>query len=190
MVNSNSHTSHTDEDLIKLSAKGQKDAFEEIYNRYSGKIFNYFLRMNRNDTAKAQDLTQDLFLKIIQNQEDFDLTRSFKTWIFSIANNMCKNIYRHQEVAKKANKELAYTQNNSLKMEIVHDKTKFKEALNQALNELDPIKKSSFIMRYKHDMSIKEIAEITKASEGTVKSRLFYTLRQLSSTLSGFEKLI
>lgn len=189
-MNSTSHTSHSDEDLIKLSAKGQKDAFEEIYNRYSGKLFNYFLRMQRNDEAKAQDLTQDLFLKIIQNQADFDLTRSFKTWIFSIANNMCKNIYRHEEVVKKADRELAYTRNNSVRMEIVHDKSKFKEALNQALNELDPIKKSSFIMRYKHEMSIREIAEITQTSEGTVKSRLFYTLRQLSVSLRGFEKLI
>ncbi len=103
-MNRTSHTSHTDEELLKLSAEGQKTAFEEIYNRYSGRIYNYFLRMNRNDSAKAQDLTQDLFLKIIQNQADFDLTRSFKTWIFSMANNMCKNIYRHQEVVKKADK--------------------------------------------------------------------------------------
>ncbi|NEN24429.1 RNA polymerase sigma factor [Cryomorpha ignava] len=188
-MNRTSHTSHTDEELLKLSAEGQKTAFEEIYNRYSGRIYNYFLRMNRNDSAKAQDLTQDLFLKIIQNQADFDLTRSFKTWIFSMANNMCKNIYRHQEVVKKADKELAYTQNNSVKMEPVHDKFKFKEALNQALNDLEPIKKSSFIMRYKQDMSIREIAEITKTSEGTVKSRLFYTLRQLSVSLKSFEKI-
>ncbi len=74
-------------------------------------------------------------------------------------------------------------------MEPVHDKFKFKEALNQALNDLEPIKKSSFIMRYKQDMSIREIAEITKTSEGTVKSRLFYTLRQLSVSLKSFEKI-
>lgn len=188
-MNSTSHTSHTDEDLLRLSTNGQKVAFEEIYARYSGRIYNYFLRMNRNDAAKAQDLTQDLFLKIIQNQSEFDTNRSFKTWIFSIANNMCKNIYRHEEVVKKAETELSYTSVNSMKMESTHDKSKFKQALSQALNEIEPIKKSSFIMRYKHDMSIKEIAEITKTSEGTVKSRLFYTLRQLSGRLSDFEKI-
>jgi len=170
-----------------LSGEGKKKAFEEIYRRYSGRIYNYFLKMNRYDEVKAQDLTQDLFLKIIQSQKDFDHNKNFKTWVFSIANNMCKNIYRHEEVVKKADREMAYTLNATAKMETSMDKSRFKKALAEALNTLDPVKKSSFIMRYKHDFSIKEIAELTKASEGTVKSRLFYTLRQLTVSLKEFD---
>lgn len=170
-----------------LSGEGKKVAFEEIYRRYSGKIYNYFLKMNRYDQVMAQDLTQDLFLKIVQSQKDFDHSKSFKTWIFSIANNMCKNIYRHEEVVKKADREMSYTLNTTAKMETNIDKSGFKKALSEALNTLDPVKKSSFIMRYKHDLSIKEIAELTKASEGTVKSRLFYTLKQLTVSLKEFD---
>ncbi len=188
-MGSSCNSTTTDEQLVLLSSQGHKKAFELLYERYSGKVYGYFMKMNRNDAAKAQDLTQDLFLKIIQNQEGFDANRSFKTWMFSMANNMCKNIYRHEEVIKKADEEMAYSQNKSGIMKTDIDKSQFKKALTKALNELDSVKRSCFILRYKNDMSIKEIASITNTSEGTVKSRLFYTLRQLAGALKEFENI-
>ena len=163
-------------DLIK--EKNQK-AFSELYDRYAERLINYFYRMLWKDQEKAEDFTQDLFAKIIQKPELFNGSRSFKTWVFSIANNMCKNEYRHHEVKQKASDHFDYSTSRSTAAEAVEmmDKSTFNQELEFALHALDEAKRSTFELRYNDDMSIKEIADTLGCSEGTVKSRLFYTLK-------------
>lgn len=184
----NSH--HTDEILMTEAVKGQRQAFENLYDRYSAPMYNYFMKMNRYDTHLAQDLTQDLFLKILEKSDQFNPSRSFKTWIYSIANNMCKNIYRHDEVVEKARTEWEGKKNHSPSLaEAGIDKVQFDKELKIEIALLDPAKRSSFILRFKHDFSIREIAEATGTSEGTVKSRLHYTIQSLAGRLDAFKEI-
>lgn len=184
----NSH--HTDESLMTEAMTGQRQAFEQLYDRYSAPIYNYFMKMNRYDAHLAQDLTQDLFLKILEKSDQFNPSQSFKTWIYSIANNMCKNIYRHQEVVEKARTEWEGNKNHtSSRSEATIDKISFDKELKIELESLDPVKRSSFILRFKHDFSIREIAEATGTSEGTVKSRLHYTIQTLAERLGAFKEI-
>ena len=67
-----------------------------------------------------------------------------------------------------------------------YDKKIFHKRLNQELDQLSVSHKKVFIMRMKHNLSIKEIAEIMETSEGTIKSRIFYTLKKLSENLKEF----
>src|SRR5690606_24604639 len=85
---------YPDEELLVLIRDGDKNAFDEIYSRYSGKIWSYFFRMLWKDSQLAQDCTQDLFFKILKNATEFDAGKRFSTWMYSIAHNMCKNEYR------------------------------------------------------------------------------------------------
>lgn len=176
-------------ELIKGS---NQKAFGELYDRYAERLINYFYRMMWKDQEKAEDFTQDLFAKIIQKPEQFNGSRSFKTWVFSIANNMCKNEYRHHEVKQKANNHFDYSASRTTAPEAVElmDKSTFNQELEAALEEMDEAKRSTFELRYNDDMSIKEIAEALGCSEGTVKSRLFYTLKHLNSKLKAFEGAI
>ncbi|MCH2214630.1 MAG: sigma-70 family RNA polymerase sigma factor [Flavobacteriales bacterium] len=177
----------TDEKLVQRAAEGDKKAFEEIYDRYSGRLYNYFYRMLYQDEQLAKDQTQELFLKLVEKASQFHAERSFQTWIFSIANNMCKNIYRHEEVRKRAQNEMAVSlTSESGKTSDELDKRAFKKALKEELDGYDAERKSIFILRFKHHLSIKEIAETTGIAEGTVKSKLFYTLRKLSTQLASF----
>lgn len=183
------YSSHTDNELMQLIVERDSLAFSELYDRYNRMLVNYFYKMLWQDEEKAQDFMQDLFTKIVEKPKSFDLKRNFKTWMFSVANNMCKNEYRKQAVRKNTSYEL--DENYQIKdtamdaMDKLQD-TQFSEMLNQELAKLDEKQKSTFVMRYFQDMSIKEIAEILDCSEGTIKSRLFYTLKKLTSTLKDF----
>ncbi len=177
-----------DEQLMNLVAGKDAQAFEVLYDRYGRLLYNYFHRMLWKDREKARDFTQDLFSKIIQKPHLFDTERSFKTWLYSIAHNMCKNEYAKQEVRSTARKQwMNDTSSASNESPGKMDKELFQKKLAQALQELDETKRTTFELRFVQELSVLEISEIMQCSEGTVKSRLFYLLKELNKKLKAFE---
>lgn len=174
---------------MQLVVDKDSRAFSELYDRYSQMLANYFFKMLWQDEEKAQDFMQDLFTKIIEKPHLFDLKRNFKTWMFSVANNMCKNEYRKQSIRKNTSYDMdegyQMKDNQASALDSLQDSL-FSEKLTQELELLDEKQKSTFVMRYFQDMSIKEIAQALDLSEGTVKSRLFYTLKKLTVSLKDF----
>jgi len=170
------------------SSKGDSQAFTILYDRYAGKMINYFARMLWNDREKATDLTQDLFTKIINKPELYRTGSKFSTWIYSIASNMCKNEYRHHEVKDRhaVGVQAAYMERARPTASNM-DHLDFKNSLDDELSKLEHPQRSTFIMRYKQGLSIKDIADVMNCSEGTVKSRLFYTAKKLAKQLSHFD---
>jgi len=181
-------TETTDEELMEAISNGNQKAFGILYDRWSRIMLNYFYKMLWQDREKAEDFMQDLFTKIIHKPYLFNTSRSFKTWVYSVANNMCKNEYRKQEVRKgtsnNLNEEISIAGTESPDKQ--HDMNQFNDRLKEELNELSDNHRKVFIMRFKQNLSIKEIAEIMQTSEGTIKSRIFYTLKKLSENLKEF----
>ena len=183
----------TDESLVVSMAKGDKRAFNEVYERYSGPLLGYFMRMLWRDREKAEDFVHDIFAKLIRRPELFDPERKFKTWIFSVANNMCKNEYKKQEVRKNTKSGLdgvfAIKDVNANVLSEVQDK-QFKEEFVQSLEALDDKHKEVFALRHIEGLSIKEIADVVEVSDGTVKSRLFYATKYLAKSLKDFNPVL
>lgn len=183
------YSSMTDEALMQAISKGEKRAFDELYARYSKPLLTYFIRMLWKDREKAEDFVHDLFAKIIQKPEYFDPTRAFKTWMYSVANNMCKNEYKKQEVRKNTTNgiENHYSVNDPSVNVLgeVQDK-QFKEVFTQRMSELDEKHSEAFHLRHVEGLSIKEIAEVLELNEGTVKSRVFYAIKYLAEGLKEF----
>src|SRR5882762_5386667 len=96
-----SYQNYSDEMLLPEIAGGVTAAFNELYQRYGQKMFSYFFRMLWKDKDLADDQVQELFIKIISHAKDFEQDRTFSTWIYSIAHNMCKNEYRKKETRMK-----------------------------------------------------------------------------------------
>ncbi|MCB9195319.1 MAG: RNA polymerase sigma factor [Flavobacteriales bacterium] len=191
-VVSQKYKEYSDEELMAEVIKGNDRAFSEIYDRYSKAMLNYFYKMLWQDRELAEDFMQELFTKIIHKPNLFNVDRSFKTWIYSIANNMCKNEYRKQEVRKGTSNNLnenISVANNEDSPDKKHDQGIFNDRLKEELDNLSDNHKNTFILRFKHDLSIKEIADIMETSEGTVKSRIFYTLKKLSENLQEFKPI-
>ncbi|MCB0811060.1 MAG: RNA polymerase sigma factor [Flavobacteriales bacterium] len=179
----------SDERLMELVRKGDEPAFAALYDRYQGRLMSYFHRMLWKDRERAQDFVQELFTKLAQRPESYDPSRPFSTWLFSVANNLCKNEYRREEVRKRAEPELRYNGQGvqEAKGGDGVDRAAFRERLDAELDRLEPDHKATFVMRYHEDMAIKEIAGALGCSEGTVKSRLFYTLKKLAERLKEFD---
>ncbi len=182
----------SDEDLMVQLSLGEKRAFDEIYLRYSGVLFGYFNKMLWQDKEKAQDMVHDLFAKLIVNPTAFDANRSFKTWMFTIACNMCKNEFKKIEVRKNVSNSL--DQHYSLKSEdnvlnTVQDKF-FKVAFDESMESLDDKHREVFSLRHLQGLSMKEIADVLVINEGTVKSRLFYATKQLAEKLKDYQSIL
>ena len=171
--------------------KGNNKAFDELYNRYSKKLLNFFYKKLYQDQEKANDFLQDLFLKIIEKTEMFDANKKFSTWIYKVAYNMCKNEYR-TNITKGRNYNVKLDINLLKELPTFnmfvnkYDIDFFINSLNTELDNLSEKHKQAFNLRHKETLSIKEIAAIMECSEGTVKSRLFYATKELSHKLQLF----
>ncbi|TNF49761.1 MAG: RNA polymerase sigma factor [Bacteroidetes bacterium] len=188
-----SYAEMSDEALMRSMSNGDQRAFDEIYKRYSGPLLGYFMRMLWRDREKAEDFVHDLFAKIIRKPDYFDMERSFKTWIYSVANNMCKNEYKKQEVRKGMSNGLvnhfSLSDTNVNVMGEVQDSF-FREAFERGMQSLDEKHKEAFALRHVEGLSIKEISEILDINEGTVKSRIFYATKYLAEELKVFNPVI
>ena len=177
-----------DERLMELVVKGDEKAFAAIHDRYHRRLLNYFHRMLWSDREMAQDYLQDLFTKLATRPQIYEPDRPFQTWLFSVANNMCKNAYRHQVVVRDA---AVHLRNGVDREEAVGgigvDRAYFRDRLDEELDKLEPDHKATFVMRFHEDMPIKEIATAFGCSEGTVKSRIFYTLKKLAERMKEFD---
>lgn len=176
-----------DDRLMELVRAGDEAAFTAIYDRYAGRVLNYFHRMLWQDRALAQDHLQELFTKLARDPASYDPARPFRTWLFSVAHNMCKNAYRHHAVVQEAAGHLRHAPDReeaTAGRALDHDL--FRARLDAELDRLEPEHKTTFVMRFHQELPIKEIAAIMVCSEGTVKSRIFYTLKKLAERLKEF----
>jgi RNA polymerase sigma-70 factor (ECF subfamily) len=188
----NKHRNFTDEKLMECIQRRDTSAFDELYRRYSHRLLCYFHRELGGDEQKAQDFLQDIFLKIAERPELFDTERKFSSWIFTVAYNLCKNEYRRLHVRQVVDKNvdahaIAHDGEGEYhQLERNVDQRAFESALSAELEKFGDGQRSAFLLRYQQNLSIKEIGEILGCSEGTVKSRLFYTTQKLASRLRAF----
>lgn len=174
----------TDEELMQLlPTRNCNEALSELYARYAEKLLGYFVRIFRGDVEKAQDFTQDLFLRILDRHALFDPQRRFYPWMFSIASNMAKTSFRVRP-EESLSEEL--TLQDWVWNENALDRKQFQRALQVAIDQLEDHHRETFILRYLQELSVRDIADITEVSEGTVKSRLFYATRKISEKLEEF----
>ena len=187
------YLTYSDEELMRLFGTGDRLAFEQIYERYSAFMVNFFYRKLWNDREKAEDFTHELFAKIIHKPEHFDLNRNFKTWLFSVANNMCKNEYKSQQVRKNTAYEVpvgfqASSDDQSADKQVDNDN--FTTQLKSELDKMNDKHREVFMLRHYDGLSISEIAESLGINPGTVKSRLHNATKELADKLKVFKRAI
>lgn len=200
----------TDEQAMERIGRGDISALDALYARYQKRLLYYFHRMMSGDVEQAQDMLQDLFLKLIERPDLYTPGRTFSTWVFSIAHNMCKNEYRRKyssrsvlrpsnDVASESPSAVGFSSNgvagsydlDAIESEMLSaadalDRAAFAKMLRMELDLLEPEVKTVFLLRHQEDFSIRDIAETLGCPEGTVKSRLFNTTRKLAERLRMF----
>ncbi len=168
-------------DLISRAQDGDVTAFEALIAEHQQNIFSIAYRMakNRDD---AEDMTQEILVKIFKNLKKFKGDSKFSTWIYRVATNTCLD-----EIQKR-NRHQTYSLDKELETEAgslvgeIRDETPTPEehleqktvqmAVREAISRLGDDHKKVLILRDLQGMSYEEIGRILQCSEGTVKSRL------------------
>ena len=185
----------SDEDLLMAFQQGDAQAFEQILQRYRDRIFAFVLRSTR-DSDRAKDLTQDVFLRVVQRSDQFEAKAKFSTWLYAIARNICIDhgrkmaFRRHQSLDSVRNDEgspmverVASEQPETDRLAIAKQ---FQQDLSQAVGKLPDDQRDVFLMRQIQGMAFRDIAELLQVSENTAKSRMRYALERLQEALGEY----
>ncbi|HHU20040.1 MAG TPA: RNA polymerase sigma factor [Bacilli bacterium] len=163
----------TDEELIDEIQLGSQAAMEVLVKRHYQYIFAYVYR-KVGDYHLAYDLTQEVFVKMMKALKRYRGKNKFKHWLLKIAVNHCRDYFRSRAFKHKEKEgELApkLIDQKSNVWDLISKKINSEE-VKAALEQLPEYQKETIILRYYHDLKIKEIAEVTDSKEATVKSRL------------------
>jgi RNA polymerase sigma-70 factor, ECF subfamily len=179
----------SDEQLVVDYIKGDEKALELLIQRYLTRVYQFANKYLQNKD-EAEDLAQEVFVKVWKNVHKFKADFKFKTWIYTIAKNACL------DYLKKKNRPIAFSElddpeNNWGFADSLADKTpsvlenlQRKEgvkALNFAVEELSPIYRSTVNLRYNEDLKFREIAELLSESVDTIKTRHRRAIKSLKS---------
>lgn len=170
-----------DRELVQAVLEGNSEAFDELAERYGGKLYNAALRVTGNP-EDALDATQNALLKAYDNLASFDPSYRFFTWIYRIQMNEALNlVYKRRRYVGLPSEMPAPTQANP-EREYLDRETG--SAIETALLELTPDYRAVVVLRHFHGFSYEEMAEILDVPAKTVKSRLFTARRELRRQLS------
>lgn len=155
--------------------------FEELYHTQYNKVVHY-LSSHTASVQDAEDIANNAFMICYNKYDTYDNSRASRvTWLYVIVKNLLKNYYRDKKDHVSLDDETsnviaAYTD----EMEAAAELTEMRGMLAQALKTLDEDKRQIVILRYFHDRSSKEIADITGHSEGNVRVILNRSLKKLN----------
>ena len=164
------------ETLIQGCLRGDQQAWDRIVQRYRRKVFNVAYKfVGRHE--EAEDLTQDIFLKLYRSLNTFDRRANFQTWLISISRNLCIDHYRS---VRKERETINRDMDASLLTPVSPDAGPIASLeqrdrvalLRHGLAGLAPALRTAVLMRDIQEMSYQEIADALRLPEGTVKSRI------------------
>ncbi|VAW37544.1 RNA polymerase sigma-70 factor [hydrothermal vent metagenome] len=180
----------SDEELMLAFANNDETAFEQLYARHKDAIYRYFLRHLSNQSI-CQELTQDLWMKIINAKENYKVTAKFKTWLYTLAHNRLVDWYRRNNLEMKA--FVANSQDNQDSNQVngisnwnpedeLQTKRLSKE-LKLSISKLPFEQQEVFLLYQEASLSIPQIAEMLDESMEKIKSRYRYAVKKLRSSL-------
>lgn len=180
------YQSMTDEQLVKAYAQGSNEAFDTLLKRHQNRIFNYILRVVKNEEI-ANDIFQETFVKAILTIKQGRYTENgkFPAWISRIAHNLIIDHYRQEKSENVQSSDV--TDINILNRKELCEATiedmiiseQIKNDVKDLIEQLPPLQREVLNMRYYKNLSFKEIAELTGVSINTALGRMRYAIINL-----------
>jgi RNA polymerase sigma-70 factor (ECF subfamily) len=170
--------------LIERCLRGDQTAWETIVRQHWRKVFNVAYKfVGKHD--EAEDLTQDIFLKIFRSLDTFDRRANFQTWLSTISRNLCIDHYRSVRKERDTiDRRVDASDLSPVSVDVSPyaslEQADLASLLQQALKMLTPSLRAVVLMRDIHELSYQEIADRLLLPEGTVKSRINRGRKQLA----------
>ena len=177
-----------DEALMLRYREGDTSAFQTLYQRHKGPLYRYLLRQG-GDPALAEELFQDVWLRLIGARENYRVTARFTTFLYRLAHNRLVDHYRAHARARPSSFEEgdpaleAIPADPRQEPEQQTDRRYQAERLLAVLAELPEAQRETFLLREEAGLSLEAIAEVTGVSRETAKSRLRYGVAKLRTAL-------
>ncbi len=171
-----------DSGVVTAFLGGEERAFEELVVRYQTRLLNFIYR-TVGDRERAEDLVQEVFIRVYRHLHRFDRSKKFSTWAYTIASNLAKNELRNRsrnplvlfQTVKKnwqdEDRPLEF-EDSSTRPDDMYRKRHLRQVVEESVAKLPAHHRDVFVLRELEGKSYEEIAEITGCNLGTVKSRL------------------
>lgn len=173
-----------DETLALAVQQGDQVALRQLVVRHHAPLFGFLYRLTGGDRILAEDLAQEVMVRLLRGIGSYDGQRPFKPWLYQIAVNVTRDHYKRADTRHTAadNGEIALTvaPQQPETAVILHETAQ--EAFT-AVSQLPPHQRAALLLRYAEGLSLAEIAAALNVPVGTVKSRLSLALKQLREQL-------
>lgn len=163
----------TDQDLVGQSLRGSEEAFNELIERYRDRVFSLAFRM-LGESAWAEDLVQDAFLRAYTRLSLYDLNRSFATWLLNLTARLCLNALRDHRTQAKYIEQAAKGWNPELPTleERLYERER-NRTLHRLLQRLPAEQRAAVLLHYYEGYDVKQVAEALGSPTGTIKTWLY-----------------
>ena len=175
---------------VQAALRGDEAAFAELVNAYQGPVYNLAYRM-LGSASDAEDASQEAFLRVYKRLGTYDSTRKFSSWILSVASHYCIDRLRRRRGTVLSMEGIQAWRWIADKRPQPEESTVDSErdaAVREMLEDLPEQYRLAIILRYWHDLSYEEIAEITQSTESAIKSRLHRARRMMAERITSAEK--
>lgn len=160
-----------EKDLVMLLSKDNEAAFEELYHLYSNRLLGYLVKLVKSETVAAE-LLQDTFVKLWNNREKIDPERSFRSYLYRIAENCVYDFFRKAARDKKLQSVLIHSACEYSHIEENVFEKENEQLLQQAINSLPPKRRQVFQMVKIEDRSYEEVSRLLNISTSTVNDHI------------------
>lgn len=171
----------SEKDILRAAAGGNKQAYQKIVTRYKSTAFYVALGFVKN-VQDALDISQDAFIRAFRKIKKFDQSKAFYPWFYIILKNLCLDHLRKQRRMREIPIE---------KINVFEDESRnleIRDALWKGIEMLPLVQREVIILKYFHQYSYQEIAEIIQKPIGTVMSSLYYAKKKLRKILTPYLK--
>jgi len=172
-------TGNCETQWIERCRSGDREAFRLLYEAHKDRVYSFALYTLNGDGATAEDVTQEVFVRVFQRIGGFRQEAEFSTWLYRIAANACADeLRRRKRSAQWEDFELSASTCADL------ENAELSAAVREALRTLPAEQRAAVLLKYFEERSYEEMAAILECSKGTIASRLNRGLRALAGKLA------
>lgn len=169
----------TDEDLMVLVQAGSDDALATLMDRWRAPLYGF---LTRRVGDASDDVFQESWIRVVRARDRFDPKRRFSTWLFQIANNLCRDRWRRLSARGRA-LEAFNLETMATRVPQAEPSIDEGDPMRERVLALPERQREVLVLRYYQDLSEADIAEVLGIPRGTVKSRLHTAVKALRSVM-------
>lgn len=162
---------------------GDRTAFDALYNQFVGKVHNFIQKIS-GDSDLAEDISQEVFIKLWRRREELDPALNIESWLFVCAKNLFLNVIRHRRhqdaFAAEIKKMASPAEESTMEQVLFHLAEK---SLADTIRNMPPQRQKIFLLSKFQGLSAAEIASLMSLSERTVENQLYQARKQMVSRM-------